>query len=65
MKAMIAVVLELSLIVEPIIKINAFFTRFNYLFFLREVKGVFLLQKLWDYIGEYKKKWSLWKIMIT
>jgi glycosyltransferase involved in cell wall biosynthesis len=44
-----------------LLKINAFFTRFNYLFFRGGDQGIFVTKKLWD----TKKKCSSWKIMIT
>jgi rSAM/selenodomain-associated transferase 2 len=39
-----------------LLKINAFFTRFNYLFFRGGDQGVFVAKKLWNYIGEYKEE---------
>jgi rSAM/selenodomain-associated transferase 2 len=39
-----------------LLKINAFFTRFNYLFFRGGDQGVFVSKKLWDDIGGYKEE---------
>jgi rSAM/selenodomain-associated transferase 2 len=38
-----------------LLKINAYFTRFNYLFFRGGDQGVFITKKLWDQIGGYKE----------
>ena len=39
-----------------LLKINAYFTRFNYLFFRGGDQGVFVTKKLWDTIGAYKEE---------
>ena len=39
-----------------LLKINAYFTRFNYLFFRGGDQGVFVTKKLWDHIGAYKEE---------
>ncbi|MGK0296137.1 MAG: rSAM/selenodomain-associated transferase 2 [Ulvibacter sp.] len=39
-----------------LLKINAFFTRFNYLFFRGGDQGIFVAKKLWDHIGGYKEE---------
>jgi rSAM/selenodomain-associated transferase 2 len=39
-----------------LLKINAFFTRFNYLFFRGGDQGIFVTKKLWDHIGGYKEE---------
>lgn len=38
------------------LKINAFFTRFNYLFFRGGDQGIFVTKELWDTIGTYKEE---------
>ena len=39
-----------------LLKINAYFTRFNYLFFRGGDQGVFVTKKLWDEVGAYKEE---------
>jgi rSAM/selenodomain-associated transferase 2 len=39
-----------------LLKFNAFFTRFNYLFFRGGDQGIFVAKKLWDHIGGYKEE---------
>ncbi len=39
-----------------ILQINAFFTRFNYLFFRGGDQGIFVTKKLWDVVGAYKEE---------
>jgi rSAM/selenodomain-associated transferase 2 len=38
-----------------LLKVNAYFTRFNYLFFRGGDQGVFVTKKLWNQIGGYKE----------
>lgn len=38
------------------LKINAFFTRFNYLFFRGGDQGIFVTKELWNTIGTYKEE---------
>lgn len=39
-----------------LLKINAFFTRFNYLFFRGGDQGIFVTKELWNSIGTYKEE---------
>jgi rSAM/selenodomain-associated transferase 2 len=39
-----------------LLKVNAFFTRFNYLFFRGGDQGIFVTKILWDQIGGYKEE---------
>lgn len=39
-----------------LLKINAFFTRFNYLFFRGGDQGIFVTKELWNTIGTYKEE---------
>jgi rSAM/selenodomain-associated transferase 2 len=39
-----------------LLKVNAFFTRFNFLFFRGGDQGIFVTKKLWDTIGGYKEE---------
>lgn len=39
-----------------LLKINAFFTRFNYLFFRGGDQGIFVTKALWEKIGSYKEE---------
>lgn len=39
-----------------LLKINSFFTRFNYLFFRGGDQGIFVTKKLWDKIGGFKEE---------
>lgn len=39
-----------------LLKINAFFTRFNYLFFRGGDQGIFVTRELWNTIGSYKEE---------
>lgn len=39
-----------------LLKINAFFTRFNYLFFRGGDQGIFVTKKLWEHSGGYKEE---------
>ena len=41
---------------STLLKINAYFTRFNYLFFRGGDQGVFVTKKLWSQIGGYKEE---------
>lgn len=38
-----------------LLKCNAFFTRFNYLFFRGGDQSIFITRKLWQQVGEYKE----------
>lgn len=40
---------------NTLLKINAFFTRFNYLFFRGGDQGVFVTKQLWNTVGTYKE----------
>ena len=39
-----------------LLKINSFFTHFNYLFFRGGDQGIFVTKKVWDQIGPYKEE---------
>lgn len=39
-----------------LLKINAFFTRFNYLFFRGGDQGIFIAKELWETVGPYKEQ---------
>lgn len=39
-----------------LLRVNAFFTRFNYLFFRGGDQGIFVTKKLWDHIGGYNEE---------
>ena len=39
-----------------LLKINAFFTRFNYLFFRGGDQGIFVIKELWKSVGCYKEE---------
>lgn len=39
-----------------LLKVNAFFTRFNYLFFRGGDQGIFVTKALWERVGSYKEQ---------
>tara|TARA_R110002124_G_scaffold286038_2_gene465741 strand:+ start:168 stop:872 length:705 start_codon:yes stop_codon:yes gene_type:complete len=39
-----------------LLKVNAFFTRFNYLFFRGGDQGIFVTKEVWSHIGSYKEE---------
>ena len=39
-----------------LLKINSFFTRFNYLFFRGGDQGIFVTKKLWEKVGAFKEE---------